>query len=478
MPLKISLFLLGFVFFLSPKVVEAGLVINEIMYDPAGSDGTREWIEVYNNGGSSVDFGAYKFFEANTNHGLTLISGDANIPSGGYAIIASDPASFQTDWPGVSSAIFDSSFSLNNTGELLALKDGDGNITDQYTYSSTSGGNDDGNSLQLLSGAWSGNSPTPGEANETSSGGGDEEDEEEPDDNSQNSGSSGGTSSSSSSASSVSSKSSTKSTEPDTKVKVFAPKIVFTNTPFELKGSSSATGGKYFWNFGDGNSKESRESVPFPYTYFYEGEYVVTAEYYSRSFSKTPDSTAKVTIKAVPMEISISRVGDASDFFIELSNNTGYEVDVSNWTLSSMSKKFNFPRNTTILPKKKIILPSRVTGFNLADKNNLELFNKEGELVYNYNYGGLPPTKKEVLMRSPLKPYATPVITSKEESILSENVNLFLPATPIQAEEKSTPIYFYVAGLVFLVGVSAVGVYFIRRRGVNAPETEDFELID
>ncbi len=60
MPLRIVIFLLGFVFFLSPHIVEAGLVINEIMYDPAGSDGAREWIEVFNDTTSSLDLTTYK----------------------------------------------------------------------------------------------------------------------------------------------------------------------------------------------------------------------------------------------------------------------------------------------------------------------------------------------------------------------------------------------------------------------------------
>ena len=56
---------------LNTTIVSA-LVISEIMYDPQGSDTDREWIEVLNDTQSSIDMTGWKFFEANTNHGLAI----------------------------------------------------------------------------------------------------------------------------------------------------------------------------------------------------------------------------------------------------------------------------------------------------------------------------------------------------------------------------------------------------------------------
>ena len=36
----------------------SGLSISEIMYDPASTEPAWEWVEIFNNTGSSIDFGA------------------------------------------------------------------------------------------------------------------------------------------------------------------------------------------------------------------------------------------------------------------------------------------------------------------------------------------------------------------------------------------------------------------------------------
>src|SRR3989304_2670367 len=96
------------------------LLINEIMYDISGTDDGREWIEVYNAGLGDVDLSALKLFENETNHGITAVA-SAIVPAGGFAVIALDPEKFSVDWPEFPGLVFDSTFSLSNTGEDLAL---------------------------------------------------------------------------------------------------------------------------------------------------------------------------------------------------------------------------------------------------------------------------------------------------------------------------------------------------------------------
>src|SRR4051812_27298350 len=94
----------------------AQVVINEVMYDLPGTDTGREWIEVYNGGSSSVDLSGWKLFEASTTHALTNVSGGTTLSAGGYAIIADDASKFLIDWPSFAGTLFDSVFSLSNTG--------------------------------------------------------------------------------------------------------------------------------------------------------------------------------------------------------------------------------------------------------------------------------------------------------------------------------------------------------------------------
>ncbi|MDP2788496.1 MAG: lamin tail domain-containing protein [bacterium] len=157
------------ILFSPASFILAGVMINEVMYDlPNGSDEGREWVEVYNNGNEPVDFSTYKFFEADTNHKLISVTGGENIPSLGYALIVSDAEKFKKDNSGFFGVIFDSTFSLSNTGEVLMLKDEDLNIIDQYTYQSSQGGGGEGHSLQKISGVWRGEKPTPGVENKIS----------------------------------------------------------------------------------------------------------------------------------------------------------------------------------------------------------------------------------------------------------------------------------------------------------------------
>lgn len=139
----------------------AGIFINEIMYSLDGGDEDREWIEIYNDADVSMDLSSFSFFEAKTNHKLVLVQGNKNIGAQGYVVIIDDPIKFKTDWPNFVGTIFDSSFSLSNSGETLAIKNGN-KIIDEYSYQSASGGAGDGKSLQKINGVWVSAMPTPG----------------------------------------------------------------------------------------------------------------------------------------------------------------------------------------------------------------------------------------------------------------------------------------------------------------------------
>jgi len=143
----------------------AELFINEIMYDLPDSDEGKEWVEVYNTGPESVDFSEYKFLEADTNHKLLLAQGSPKIETLGYAIIVSNFEKFKTSNPYFAGNVFDSSFSLSNTGEKLAIVDKDLKIIDEFIYSSSIGGAGNGKSLQKINGAWLASKPTLGAEN-------------------------------------------------------------------------------------------------------------------------------------------------------------------------------------------------------------------------------------------------------------------------------------------------------------------------
>ncbi len=120
------------------QMVFADVVINEVMYDFTGADSGHEWVEIYNNGAASVDLTDWKFYEASTNHGLTLQQGSFDLGAGAYAIIADDASTFLTDNLGFSGNIYDSTTFSLSTSETIGLRDNLGATVDtDLTYSST-----------------------------------------------------------------------------------------------------------------------------------------------------------------------------------------------------------------------------------------------------------------------------------------------------------------------------------------------------
>jgi hypothetical protein len=154
--------------FLLPSVASASVVISEIMYDLPGTDTGREWIEIHNTGRGDVDLTGWKLFEAATNHSLNNINGGNTLVADGYAIIADDTTQFLVDWPSFSGQLFDSSFSLSNSGEALSLKDSGSVAVDGVTYDTSLGGAGDGNTLSLLDSSWVAQAASPGATNVSS----------------------------------------------------------------------------------------------------------------------------------------------------------------------------------------------------------------------------------------------------------------------------------------------------------------------
>lgn len=102
-----------------------------------------EWIEIFNKGVDAVNLEGWKFFEANTNHGLTISASSTGqdwlVESGEYAIIAqNDTKLFSSDCSGYTApfgTVFDSSWgTLNESGEEIGLKDSANTVIEQFSY--------------------------------------------------------------------------------------------------------------------------------------------------------------------------------------------------------------------------------------------------------------------------------------------------------------------------------------------------------
>jgi len=488
---KVILFFVSVVFFLGFHFAFAGLFINEIMYDLSGSDSTnnksREWIEVYNSSADdvSIDASKWRFYDGGANR---TINGEVNfsIPALSYVIFAGDKDNFLLDHPGFFGIVYDTGItSLNNTGATLKILDQDSNTIDLVTYASSQGGTGDGNSLQFINKEWKPALPTPGTANETVT-------PPPPADGSSSSGSGSGGFSSSASSTNTSELKTKIAEEPKIKTQITAKTLGFVGLPLSLLATTYGYSdeqlryGKYFWNFGDGDSKEVNltDSHPFTHTYFYPGDYTISLDYFSNPYiyKDIPDAFNQITIKIIGADISISKVGDEKDFFVELSNNTDYSADISNWFLVSEGKSFTIPRNTILAAKKKIIISPKITNFSITDKDTLKLVNSEGEVVFDYSSSVFPPVVRQDLTTTTQPKISTAIQPLLVIPILDKQIPIEnLGATAIQSDvvkNNSNNSYLPILGSIIFIGASASVVYFIRQKKVILGEANDFEILD
>ncbi|MFA5936276.1 MAG: lamin tail domain-containing protein [Candidatus Paceibacterota bacterium] len=479
---KIILCLAIFFLLFEFKLAYAEVVINEIMYAPAS--GGSEWIEIFNSGNDSVDLSDWRFFNNKDDSApLRLQKGPIILASGEYAIITT-----VANLDSFSGTVFSSSqFSLPDDSSKYntykAISDSKKLIVNSITYDTSLGGNkESGNSLQLINGSWKASLPTPGKENSTIA------------------------QDSSSDSNIETASSSTQNTDTKAKIaevakiktKITAKTFAFAGVPIEFKANTTGYNneqlsyGQYFWNFGDGDSKETkaRDVTKFAHTFFYEGEYIVSLEYFQNYYSNNPDAVDEIIIKVVKADVSISNVGDEKDFFVEISNNTNYDADLSKWILSSNTKSFILPKNTIIQPKKKIILSPKITGFTILDKDSLKLSNSQWETVFDYA-SFLNPIK--ILTKNSVPPKVSLKTEINSLNTIPENVENSevempvenLGATAIKSLVDNTDskdnFNYGILGLFVFLAVSSGAVYYIRtsnRKVMIEGAGNDFEILD
>jgi hypothetical protein len=396
-----------------PAVSFAQVVINEIMYDVSGTDAGREWVEIYNESSDNIDISGWKFLESvdASNHSFTVSDGNATLTAGGFAIIANDPTKFLIDWPSFSGNLLKASFSsLNNTGGTLTLKNGDGVVVDQATYTSSFGANGDDNSLQKSGSNWIAALPTPGAVNATTS--------NTP--NSQNPpGEVLGSSSNSSSSNTASFGGSTNNvSSPSAQLEIIAgsDRTTSPGSPIwfqaTVKKNTTSIGPELNWSFGDGNIGAG---PLVSHTYKYPGDYIVVIS------ARAGDifSVSRLKVKVTESDISVSDKGE----YLEISNNGNTEINLFNWKVENEGKGFIFQPNTIILPKSSI-------KFDKSLLNMKGLDNSQGTSIKNC-------LGEEVFAAAPIKEIDLEEASKnldnikKEFSLIQEkanNIDLISPA--------------------------------------------------
>lgn len=341
-----------------PSFVNAQ-VFSEIMYDPEGTDTGREWVEIYNNTDIKIDLSKYKLFEANTKHGIVFVTGSQLVGPGGFAVITDNAEKFITDYPNFSGNLFDSAFSLNNTGEFLDILNLAGSSTDQVSYMADEKINNNGLSLQKI-GDWLGDAfevgvPTPGTENSTDL----PTDTTETDNNSVSTGSttSSGTSDSPGTLSSHSETVTVLNYSTTKKIKIGVGRkrlvSVFEPISFELdtnlsKGESAG----FTWSFGDGEVGRGKKTE---HKYKFPGLYQVIVRANSKKLGK---AVSRTEVRVVEPKVSIEIKDFLGNKGLSIKNLGKYELNLGGFSVDN----FEFPKDTIIKAGENIVFDRELIG--------------------------------------------------------------------------------------------------------------------
>ncbi len=447
-----------------PAGTSAQIVITEIMYDTPGADSNKEWVEIRNMGTETVDLTDWKFFEANTNHALTIFRGSSNLASGAYAIIAQKAEAFLSEWPSASVPLFDSSFSLGNEGEDLGINLPDGSTASSITYTSGPGAMGDGNSLQIINGVWKAGAPTPGKDNTS-----------EPFPPSENNEEVYSTPATTPTAPGESKSSSPKPSPSPGSFSVDGGSDLTLNmgVDHEFKAESKnlpASSVRYVWSMGNGATKEGPRIV---YRYDYEGEYVMTLT------SQSGDQKAedRFVVRVEPVSIFISEIrADAV-----ILKNDGKEIDVSGWSLRDGAHTFIFPPHTIVLSGKTLPIPGTLSGVSGSSITfhfpNGSIVPPPAILAPTPESGSENPPKSE---ESVSKEIILAKAPSEEKSLPDEepvSLESSLAASPIEAGEEGGKVWYWILGLIGVVALGAGAVFMLRQKEEGS-EADSYTIIE
>ncbi len=218
---------------------------------------------------------------------------------------------------------------------------------------------------------------------------------------------------------------------------------------------------RFIWSFGDGATAEGKKVL---HAYHLPASYAVLVEASSGEWS----ATDRTDITIVTPQITLSRVAEGTNGFIEVKNNGNDDLDLSRWFLRSGSAFFSFPNGTILKKGNAVPFASVVTKLVVASDDAALLYPNGTEVVH---YVALPapavqmtatePEDTKVEPRRELQPTpkAKPPILSEQTSSTTE-----LVASVAAGGESTGGNTFLWAGLAVGLAVIGAGGYLFRAR--------------
>src|SRR3989338_5777039 len=346
-----------------PSAVSAQVVISEIMYDYPGTEesGKHDWVEVFNDGSSSVSLSDWRLRENDEDHQINPHpdGASATLSAGAYAVIANNAAAFKIDFPTYTGLLFDSSFSLISGGEMLVMRCCGSNVADRTNrdsvpYTPIDSASDQGNTLQRTNSSdatFISANPTPGTGSLSVTGSGDPTPSPDP---VPATGTEQNVSASSSSGDSVM----------PPPPRVFADggsdRVVVVGADTEFRGraydekKNIIDFSRFHWNFGDGSVSDAATIL---HRFEYPRRHVVVLDMPEEK-DAVPDQII-VTVEQMKLALSLMQDGG-----VTIENRAGRTLDLSRWIIRSMERTFTIPERTFILAGSSLRISPRTLGFS------------------------------------------------------------------------------------------------------------------
>jgi len=463
--MKLGCFILGFLFL--PALASANVVINEVAWMGTEVSSSDEWIELYNDSNEGVNLDGWVL---GSEDGSPSINLSGVIAAGSFFLLERTD---DTSVPDVSADLIYTG-ALLDSGEILILKNNSGNEVDKIDASGgwPAGDKVTKETMQKSGSAWITATGTPKAQNRE-----------------QETASDSGVSADSGWPEYV-----PPEQRPDIKVYAGEDKTMIVGASEEFRGEAFAPGGdllengRYLWNFGDGVLKEGQNIAHF---YQYPGNYVIildvsVPDYYSRSDS--------LKVKVVPNEVFISEVKTGVESFIELSNESKREINISGWRFVSGNQSFTFSKNSCIGPGSYLVIPITSSGVLLPQGSGsiqllyiggfqADIFNYVGELLEHESFSRVE-NGSVITSETPGAKNVEPKIGSKKEIVQIQTVQA--QKTVVAAKEmdgdltagdqtagvvtaagsvpkRSNTLYYFLASCALVIFAGS-GVLFIRRK--------------
>ena len=445
-------------FFSLANLAYAEIIFNEIAWMGTSDSSSNEWIELYNNGVDSVSLVGW-VIETEDQGISTALSGSIG-PKSFYLMERTDDSTV----PNITAnKIFTGA--LSNGGETLILKnDSNSNIqTLDFSSKWPDGYNGDYKTMQWDGSKWIYADSTPKATNS-------------------------GVSNNSSSDNSLDNNTDNPADETVDPIpvnnktpviykittKIIASKIVTAGVPFNIDHTTTGLNkekiilGKFVWNFGDGMQKQLSLSDPFSYVYDYSGEYVLTLSYSDSIFDINPDATDRLTIKVIPSGVSISSVGTYADPFVEIENNSSYEMSLNKWILKGSVHSFLIPEGMVILPNKKLKFSPKITGFDFNDLSFISIIDTSGQVFATYPKQKTYSTKNYSASNSQGNIVKADIVASDQVAGIANSPDIInlndLGASAGSADNGLNNKILIYLGLAGIIAIGLLSIFLIRRK--------------